>query len=155
MKIPAISGLLFACLVASGCAQSPPQPPELPTVYVPAVAGDPDQHCETIAAEIAALDDGLGGPVVDGPPLAPATAGARWGSYGKNLVLQTLMGPIQPLIQTVNAASNREDKQRVAADRVDRASLRRAYLRGLYEGGQCDAQVMALDGADDSAVASQ
>ncbi|MGB5246323.1 MAG: hypothetical protein WBN34_07230 [Woeseia sp.] len=143
-------GSIVMCLSAYGCAQSPEQPPAVPSVYVPAVASNPGEHCELIANEIASLDSGLGGPVVDGPPLAPATAGARWGSYGKNLVLQTIMGPFQPVIQTVNAASNREDKQRLAADRVDRAALRRAYLRGLYEGGNCHAAVVVPELAEDA-----
>lgn len=133
----------LAALALSGCAKDTVQPDEVPALYAPVDHAEVADRCNAAEEEIAALDAGLGGPAVDVPPRLPATAGARWGSYGKNLVLQTIMGPLQPLIQTARAATNQEDKANLAADRQYRAATRRAYLMGILDGAGCSYGVTA------------
>lgn len=131
--------LAIAGLAIGGCAKDAAAPVDVPALYVPVAAVNNEDRCAAIAAEIETLDTGLGGPVSDSAPLQPATAGQRWGSYGKNLFVQSIMGPFQPLIQTARAANNSEDKELLAQDRLNRASLRRAYLRGSWDSADCDA----------------
>ena len=132
-----VAPIIMISLLAGGCAKDAENPRDVPLVYEPIAAVDRDDRCVAATAELAEHDAGLGGPVVDAPPRKPATAGARWGSYGKNLIGQTLMGPFQPPIQTVRAAANAEDKELLQADKTFRAEARRAYLLGVLDGADC------------------
>ena len=94
--------------------------------------------CDGIAAEIAMIDTGLGSPAEDSAPnLTPPSALNRVGSYGKNLVQETLLGVVQPLIQTKRALFNDDEKERVLDDTITRGTTRRAYLMGLNDGAKC------------------
>lgn len=129
--------LLLLCVLKAGCAGSKPQAPDVAGVYLPSEELDRPAFCAALREEIVALDRGLGGPVVEPPAPVPASAGSRWGAYGKNVIVQTIIGPLQPIIQSVRAAGNYEDKERLSAARAERASLRRAYLLGARDGAGC------------------
>lgn len=105
-----------------------------------ATVEDSLNDCDKIGAEIALIDQGLGQKAEDSAPQAKATAGQRVGSYFKDLALETIKGPFQPIIQSVRAATNADEKDRVRAEAVNRGSVRRAYLMGYSEGLGCSAK---------------
>lgn len=142
-----ISLCLLATAGVSGCAKdSAFRSEDLPYIYtVDAVAG-PAETCAAMADEVAMLDAGLGGPAEEIPPPVPAGAASRWGDYGKDLVVQTVIGPLQPIIQTVKAASNYDDKTRLRTETDARAATRRAYLLGRMDGAGCANLNDALNG---------
>lgn len=133
-----LASLFLAPFYMIGCASDPAaSPPEVERLYFPIEARAGQSRCGAIQAELAALDATLGGPAEEAPPPVPAGAGARWGAYGKNVVVQTVIGPLQPIIQTVRAASNSDEKARLATQTEQRAEIRRAYLIGSRDGAGC------------------
>lgn len=139
--------ILLASAGVTGCAKdSAFRSEDLPTLYSVERAAGPAEECAAMANEIARLDAGLGGPAEEIPPPAPAGAAARWGDYGKDLIVQTVIGPLQPIIQTVKAASNYDDKTRLRSEIDLRASTRRAYLLGRMDGADCANLDDALSG---------
>lgn len=127
--------MLMLCVVA--CASDGDvQPPVVDELYAPVQANQAQARCAAINAEIEALERGLD-PAVDGGLPEPAGAASRWGDYGKDLVVQTVIGPLQPIIQTVKAAVNYDDKNRLTSENHQRAEIRRAYLLGSLEGTEC------------------
>lgn len=115
-------------------------PEDVPVLYA-SPAGD--QRCSEISAEITQLDTGLGGPAVERPPAAKPTAVDRATSFGKNLAVESVKGVVQPVIQTKRAIMNDEAKEKRALEAAERGNIRRAYLKGIYEGLACGAQAPA------------
>ena len=125
------------------------------------VFADDLEKCDAIFAEITLLDSGLGSPAEDTGPEAKASAGTRAINYGKNLAVETAKGFVQPILQTKRAIMNDDEKERRAAEAIDRGNTRRAYLMGLADGIPCAAPpVLAADAGavsveDDLTEASQ
>ena len=98
-----------------------------------------ERRCEAINLELNGLSAALGGEAVemivnmDGP-----SAGQRIMSYGKNMVVETAKGYVQPFIQTKRAMFNDDEKDRRAEEAEDRGVIRRAYLTGLAAGIPCN-----------------
>ncbi|BFM05251.1 hypothetical protein [Halioxenophilus aromaticivorans] len=102
-----------------------------------ALAAEKIGNCEKINAEIAMIDAGLGEKAEDSPPQAKATAMQRLGSYFKDMAVETIKGPFQPVIQSVRAATNADEKDRIKAETASRGNVRRAYLMGYGQGLGC------------------
>jgi hypothetical protein len=87
--------------------------------------------------EIQYIDNGLGSPADETPIPAPHTAWERISLYGKNLFVQTIIGPIQAIIQTVRAVTSADAKAQADALGRERALVRRAYLLGGMDATHC------------------
>jgi len=132
------TALIVLASALCGCAKdSELQPPYVADVYAPVATNSSGDNCAAMAAEIDTLSSGLGGPPTDSMPPIPATAGARWADYGKDVTVQTLIGPLQPIIQTVKASINYDDENRLETENRNRAQSRRAYLLGAMDGANC------------------
>jgi len=129
---------IFFTIALSGCAKDAVvQPPQVAELYSLVGTNTGEGSCASMATEISEIDAGLGrGAIDDGPPV-PATAGARWADYGKDLIVQTVIGPLQPIIQTVKASINYDDKKRIQSESIERAEMRRAFLIGKMDGLGC------------------
>ena len=101
------------------------------------------QTCSAVAAEIAAIDAGLGGPAVEAPPATPPTALQKTGRYFYDLGVQTILGQLQVFIQTKRAIFNDVEKERRGAEALERGTTRRAYLMGYAKAAQCNLPVQA------------
>ncbi|MFO1370823.1 MAG: hypothetical protein U1F46_17725 [Marinagarivorans sp.] len=112
-------------------------PEDVPVLYT-SPAGE--QRCSSISAEINKLDSGLGGAAVETPPAAKPTAMDRATSFGKNLAIESVKGVVQPVIQTKRAIMNDEANEKRALEAAQRGNIRRAYLKGIYEGLACGTQ---------------
>jgi len=93
--------------------------------------------CQKIDEEIAAIDLGLGDKATETPLQTKQTATQKVGSYFKNVVVETVMGPLQPIIQTVRSVTNAEEKEKIAEEAKSRGNIRRAYLLGYREASGC------------------
>lgn len=98
--------------------------------------------CTKIANEIDRLNSGLGSVAVEEPPnTASPTVAKRAGEYLYNVTTQTILGPLQPLIQTKRAIFNDDEKDKRLAESVERGQTRRAYLIGYAQASGCDQEV--------------
>ena len=110
------------------------------------VLGNSLESCSTIAEEISRIDEGLGSPAIDGPPNTESPSGLeRTGSFVYNLTTQTVLGVLQPIIQTKRAIFNDDEKERRMTESVQRGTTRRAYLLGYAQATGCN-KVDAIDG---------
>ncbi len=126
-------------LLLSGCATRPAaQPGDFPLLYSPAYAASADDPCLAMAEEVREIDDRLGESAVEAPVPAPATVGQRVRDYGRNLAVETVLGFVQPVVQTVLAVTDSEGKAVRAALARERGLVRRAYLLGAMEGRGCE-----------------
>ncbi len=110
-------------------------------------------NCENIHSEITMIDAGLGQKAQDTPPKTKPTAMQRVGNYFKDMAVETIKGPFQPIIQSVRAATNAEEKDRSQAEATSRGKVRRAYLMGYGQGlgcatetGEPDLETLESDG---------
>jgi|GEM_PF-2838250 len=98
--------------------------------------------CAEMANEIDEISAGLGSAAIETPPnTASPTAAQRAGKYLYNLGSQTVLGVLQPVIQTKRAIFNDDEKDRRLAQSVERGQTRRAYLIGYAQASGCDQQV--------------
>jgi hypothetical protein len=111
------------------------QPAETPKMYTAVESGG--DYCTKMLEEIQFIDNGLGSPAEETPIPAPPTTWERVSLYGKNLFVQTILGPIQPIIQTVRALTSADAKAQAEALGRERALVRRAYLLGGMDANHC------------------
>ena len=105
-----------------------------PKVTEDAVARSETDSCEAIAEEIENIDAGLGSVAVEEPPnMAWPSAAKRTGGFLYNLTTQTVLGVLQPVIQTKRAIFNNDEKDSRLGESVERGKTRRAYLIGYAQ----------------------
>jgi hypothetical protein len=150
LTLAALALSLCACAhkPTSGLSANLPLASKAPTLtpeQVPVLYTSPtgEQRCSEISAEITKLDTGLGGAAQETPPAAKPTALDRAASFGKNLAVESVKGVVQPVIQTKRAIMNDEAKEKRALEAAERGKIRRAYLKGMYEGLACGAPAPA------------
>ena len=98
--------------------------------------------CSEIASEIDEISTGLGSSAIEEPPnTAWPTVAERAGSFLYNLASQTVLGVVQPVIQTKRAIFNDDEKEKRLAESVERGQIRRAYLIGFAQASGCDQPV--------------
>lgn len=96
-----------------------------------------DNICTKIDSEITMIDTELGAEAIDAPPQTPPTSSQKVLRYLKNVAIETLKGPLQPVIQSVRAVTDADEKERARAESIERGSMRRAYLLGYREAHNC------------------
>lgn len=99
---------------------------------------DPLDKCAAIAAEIATIDAGLGEPAEEKPPAPPPTTAQKIGRSFYDIAVQSILGPVQVVIQTKRAIFGDAEKERRGAEALERGTTRRAYLMGYAGAENCD-----------------
>jgi hypothetical protein len=106
--------------------------------------GSQSDACNVISAEIDMLNTGLGSAAVEEPPnTAWPSVAQRVGGFMYNLATQTVLGALQPVIQTKRALFNDDEKDKRMLESVERGNTRRAYLIGYAQASGCDQNVEA------------
>jgi len=141
MKNP-MSLFVLTGFTLAGCASQPIalQPSDVPHLYEKPLATEATASaCEVAGAELEKIDLGLGQTAEETPIAPPPTGAERATTYVKELVVQSALGPIQPVIQTYRALANSEAKEAVREEVITRGSLRQAYLSGFIDASNCEA----------------
>ena len=112
--------------------------------------------CAEMANEIDEISAGLGSAAIETPPnTASPTVAQRAGKYIYNLGAQTVLGALQPVIQTKRMIFNDDEKERRLAQSVERGQTRRAYLIGYAQASGCDQQVAGpVQGSEEADTAN-
>lgn len=115
-----------------------------PEIVENSIAISPTDSCTEMANEIDKINAGMGSVAIEEPPnTAWPSAAQRTGEFIYNLAAQTVLGALQPVIQTKRAIFNDDEKDRRLAESVERGQTRRAYLIGYAQASGCDQKVVA------------